>query len=287
MRIALVAITLAAACLPTGDGYQCATGIQCDRGPDGACEANGFCSYSDDDCSNGRRYGSTAGSLSGRCVTPGAPPDSYFVGGTITGLTSSGLVLRANDTDDLPITADGAFTFATPLPNGEMYAVTVSTQPSGQTCRVVNGSGAIADAEVTNIIVTCDSCPGQYTPYGGSSYRFVTTPTDWLAAERACEADGPGAHLVVPDAVSETMTIDAISSASRTWVGDSARKTSGTWLWVTGGAGLSLGNDATNRCARYFDGTGGGTAALEGQDCAGTAAYLCECDTMPVAPASY
>lgn len=41
-------------------------------GNDGECEANGFCSFPDEGCESGRRYGDLAGAgLQGQCVAPG------------------------------------------------------------------------------------------------------------------------------------------------------------------------------------------------------------------------
>jgi hypothetical protein len=83
---------------------------------------------------------------------------SFTVGGNVTGLaTGQSLVLQDNGGDNLTVSATGPFTFATPLADGAAYAVTVSTQPSGATCSVANGSGNIASANVTNVAVTCAS----------------------------------------------------------------------------------------------------------------------------------
>jgi hypothetical protein len=83
---------------------------------------------------------------------------SFTVGGNVTGLTGSGLVLSLNaGAQTLPVSVSGAFTFPTALPNGSNYAVTVGTQPSGQSCSVANGSGQLNGANVTNISVTCSS----------------------------------------------------------------------------------------------------------------------------------
>jgi hypothetical protein len=86
------------------------------------------------------------------CVT-----NTYSVGGTVSGLSGTGLVLQNNDGDDLVIGADGDFTFATELADGSPYSVTVLTQPTGpnQTCSVTNGSGTLAGANVTDVVVTC------------------------------------------------------------------------------------------------------------------------------------
>ena len=78
---------------------------------------------------------------------------AYTIGGTLTGLGGGkALVLTNNGTDDLSLSANGAFAFAT---KASAYKVVVKTQPVGQTCAVANGSGVIAGANVTNVEVTC------------------------------------------------------------------------------------------------------------------------------------
>jgi hypothetical protein len=77
----------------------------------------------------------------GGSSTP-APASTYTVGGSITGLTSGTLILINNGGDALTVNANSStFTFATALATGASYAVTVSTQPSGLTCTISNGSG--------------------------------------------------------------------------------------------------------------------------------------------------
>jgi hypothetical protein len=81
---------------------------------------------------------------------------SYKIGGTVSGVTGTGLVLQDNNGDDLSITTNGAFTFATQVATGGHYAVTVKTQPSSpaQTCVVSSGAGT-ATADVTTVVVNC------------------------------------------------------------------------------------------------------------------------------------
>ena len=81
----------------------------------------------------------------------------YSVGGTVTGLSGSGLVLEDSDGSTLAVSANGIFTFATGIKNGLTYTVSVNTQPTNpaQTCSVYNGSGTIATAAVTHVIVNC------------------------------------------------------------------------------------------------------------------------------------
>ena len=85
------------------------------------------------------------------------PPDPVTIGGTVSDLVGSGLVLQNNDSDDLPITANGEFDFDTPLTPGNSYNVTVATQPANpeQICIVQNGSGPVPAEAVTDVAVTC------------------------------------------------------------------------------------------------------------------------------------
>jgi len=81
-------------------------------------------------------------------------PVFYTVGGSVTGLTGTGLVLQNNGGDNLAVTSNGTITFATSVGAGSPYNVTVFTQPTGQTCIVTNGSGT-ANADVTNVALSC------------------------------------------------------------------------------------------------------------------------------------
>jgi hypothetical protein len=97
----------------------------------------------------------------------GGTGQTFSVGGTVSGLTGAGLIVTNNGSDDHSITANGAFTFGTQLGTGTSYTVAVKTHPTGQTCSVANGSGTIANAQVTNVQITC----------GGSSSSLTGTWT--------------------------------------------------------------------------------------------------------------
>jgi 6-phosphogluconolactonase (cycloisomerase 2 family) len=86
------------------------------------------------------------------CIT-----NRYSVSGTVAGLAGSGLVLRDNGGDNLTVSGNAGFTFATALASGATYSVAVATQPTNpaQTCRVVNGSGIVGAGNVTGISVAC------------------------------------------------------------------------------------------------------------------------------------
>jgi sugar lactone lactonase YvrE len=86
--------------------------------------------------------------------------NTYYIGGSISGLASGQQVTLLNNTGDaLTVTADGTFAFATPVAHGASYNVTVSTQPTGQTCSVANNSGAGAGvmADVSSVLITCST----------------------------------------------------------------------------------------------------------------------------------
>lgn len=82
------------------------------------------------------------------------PTVTYTVGGTVSGLTGTGLVLQNNGGDNLAVAANGAISFATLVGGGAPYAVSVLTQPVGQSCSVANGAGT-ANANVANVAVSC------------------------------------------------------------------------------------------------------------------------------------
>ena len=80
--------------------------------------------------------------------------NTYNVGGSLSGLTGS-MVLQDNLGDNLTVSTNGVFTFATKVANGSPYSVTVFTQPTGKNCSVASGTGTIALANVSNVTITC------------------------------------------------------------------------------------------------------------------------------------
>jgi sugar lactone lactonase YvrE len=81
--------------------------------------------------------------------------DLFTVGGTISGLTSSGLVLQVDGQPLAVAAGQASFTGAGALVHGSAYAVAIGQQPVGQTCSVSRGTGTIAAANVDDVGVTC------------------------------------------------------------------------------------------------------------------------------------
>ena len=117
---------------------------------------------------------------------------TYTVGGTVSGLQGSGLVLQDNGGDDLKVSGTGTvnFAFATALLGGASYAVTIKTQPSSptQTCMVSNGTGSIIGS-VNNVEVSCSQ---PKFPVGGTVVGLVVGSGDTLELQ-----DNAGDNLFV------------------------------------------------------------------------------------------
>jgi plastocyanin len=90
------------------------------------------------------------------CVT-----STFTVGGTVSGLVGAGLVLLNNGGNNLAVTADGVFTFSSPLASGAAYAVTVLSTlvDPQQTCTVSNGTGIVSSANISGVAVACAAAP--------------------------------------------------------------------------------------------------------------------------------
>lgn len=82
-------------------------------------------------------------------------PDRYRIGGSVSGLAASGLVLRLNGWAELAITPPASgFEFPGTLPWGASYEVAIAAQPEGGLCVITNGSGTVA-GDVEDIAVAC------------------------------------------------------------------------------------------------------------------------------------
>jgi uncharacterized repeat protein (TIGR03803 family) len=81
----------------------------------------------------------------------------YDLAVSVSGLSSGALVLRDKNAGNLRLTVNTPYaTFPHQLSGGGTYAVTVLTQPPGQTCTVDNGSGMIRSSE-QKVSVSCTS----------------------------------------------------------------------------------------------------------------------------------
>jgi uncharacterized repeat protein (TIGR03803 family) len=116
--------------------------------------------------SPGTSSSSTSGSSSGSSTSSSStssstsssgatPPQTYTLSGSVSGLSSSGLVLSVNSTGVPVASGASTVTLASGLTSGTAFSVSVQTQPTGETCSVAGGMGTIASANYANVVVTC------------------------------------------------------------------------------------------------------------------------------------
>ena len=111
-------------------------------------------------------FNDTAGRLADINISFVCYVNSYLLKGKVNGLTADGLVLANGSTGGAGTIAKPAAGVTTPIDfdlsyvtYGTTYGVTVITQPTGQVCSVVNGTGTMPDAEVNNIAINCVAAP--------------------------------------------------------------------------------------------------------------------------------
>ena len=118
------------------------------------------------------------GSASVANISISCTTNSFTIGGTVSALLGTGLVLQNNGGNNLPIGGNGSFTFSTPILSGATYAVTVLTQPTApaQNCTVTNGSGTVGAANVTNVGVLCGfTISGLSDPLAAQQWHLKNT----------------------------------------------------------------------------------------------------------------
>ena len=89
----------------------------------------------------------------------------FSIGGYFIGLNSGQTLVLSNNANDtfnivggyisMLLIPGSDFLFGSPVPYNGNYAVTIKSQPVGQTCKVDNGTGFNLKNNVTNIVVTC------------------------------------------------------------------------------------------------------------------------------------
>jgi hypothetical protein len=82
--------------------------------------------------------------------------DQCTVSGFVSGLGAGKQVtLLNNGGNSLTVSAIGTFAFSQSVQTGGSYSVTISRQPAGQICSVINDRGSNVVAPVTTVFLTC------------------------------------------------------------------------------------------------------------------------------------
>ena len=164
----------------------------------------------------------------------GGSTATYTIGGTISGLSASGLVL-ANGADTVSPAANAtSFVFPTALASGASYSVTVKTQPSGLTCSVTNGSGTVGSSDVTNVQVAC-TASAVYTI--GGTISGLTQGGLMLAN---------GADTVSPAANATSFVFPTALASGASYSVTVKTQPSGLTCSVTNGSGTVGSSNVTN-----------------------------------------
>lgn len=140
--------------------------------------------------------GCGGGSSTGTTTTgPIAGTSTYTLGGTITGLSATGLTLTDGSQAVSPPADATTFTFPTALASGTAYAVTASAQPTGLTCTVTNGTGTLASANVTSVQIACAANNLSGTAATGAPMSGATvTLIDSKGAQATAKSDSNGTY---------------------------------------------------------------------------------------------
>ncbi|MBU2513206.1 right-handed parallel beta-helix repeat-containing protein [bacterium] len=122
----------------------------------------------------------------------------YSIGGTISGLSGSGLILQNNGGEELTVESGAtSFTFSATVLDAVTYSVTVKTHAAGQGCSVTNNSGKVSGANATDIAINCSTIlvSPLYSNNGSDWMDYVKNDgsSSISATDTACGAgDGPG-----------------------------------------------------------------------------------------------
>jgi hypothetical protein len=219
--------------LATGAKYQVSVATQ----PTGLT-----CTVTGGDNGTGGGAVATANITSIAVVCAPSTVPTYTIGGSISGLTSGGLVLLDDGGDNFTAAASAnSFIFATALASGAKYQVSVATQPTGLTCTVTGGDngtggGAVATANITNIKVACAPTVVPTYSIGGSIAG--------LTAGGLVLQDNGGDNFTAAASANSFIFATALASGAKYQVSVATQPT-GLICTVTGGD----------------NGTGGGTVA--------------------------
>lgn len=210
-------------------------------------------------CSNGRGSVSSDGAVEQPPTQPANPPDTYTIGGEVSGLLGSGLVLQLNGAGDTSVVRNGSFLFPDGLASGASYAVAVATQPSNptQTCTVSNGAGVVGAEDVVNVAVVCStesfSVGGTVSGLEGRGLVLELNGADTLpiASNGAFTfpnalASGSAYEIIVsvqPDAPSQTCTVANASGVVGSGAASSASVTCATDTFAVSGTVVGLEGD--------------------------------------------
>lgn len=202
-------------------------------------------------------------------TAPIAPPAStYTLGGSVSGLIGgTSVVLQNSGGNNTTISANGNFQFSTRLGGYTPYAVTVLTQPTGQTCAVSFANGTVTEADVANVQVACtpqtytvsgtvsglasgarvtlQNNGGNSTPVGTNGSFMFATPVPFNSAYSVTVLTQPAGQTCGVSAGSGTINVSNVTDVQVTCT-TNRYMISGTVSGLTNGAQVTLQDNGGN-----------------------------------------
>ena len=191
-------------------------------------------SYKDTTVSAGTAYSyrvratDSAGNLGSYTPTASATtpaPITYSVGGSVSGLSGT-VVLQDNGGDDLSVSANGSFTFATKLVDAAAYSVTVETNPFGSDAAA--SRTAPAPWPVANVTGVAVACATSSTPTDDFNRADGGLGANWSAVS-------DGALSISSQAVLGTSATAGDIRVGETYAGDQSSQVEVTSTQLSGG----------------------------------------------------
>ncbi|MDQ6990495.1 MAG: Ig-like domain-containing protein [Mariprofundaceae bacterium] len=182
------------------------------------------------------------------------PAATFNVGGALVGLAANAtIVLQNNAKDNLSLTANGGFTFATKLKAGVPYAITILTQPAGKICTVSNGNGTMSAVAMANVTVICAPAKRQAGGIVGiplTLQKVVSTLAGGAGITGSTNAIGTASRFNKAYGI----TTDGTSLFITDTVNQLIRKViiaTGTTTTIAGSTGIKGRADGTGTAARF------------------------------------
>lgn len=190
--LSLVALSWPTACT-VAESFVCSADGQCvTEAAAGRCEPEGVCSFPDDACPSGHRYGELAGALSGTCVGEGEE-GSTSEPGTTSATTSAG-----------PTTLDGA------------DATSTSTTTSTSTSTATSTSSTTEPAEETGLPPDPPTSTSTTGDDPNAPYGPCLGDDDCPVAGSICIPTPLGNTVCAPPCDEQMCTYEGMSGASVT-----------------------------------------------------------------------
>lgn len=151
----------------------------------------------------------------------------FTIGGTVSvsgAAFTDWLWLDLNGVAQWSMAGSGSFVFPTAHTSGYDYTVTVKTSPPGKSCEVTSGTGTVASANVTDIVVVCQDSAVNAAPVAnaGMDQSVTTGSVVTLDGTGSSGADPLTYTWTLSSPAGSAATLDDATSATPSFTADEA-----------------------------------------------------------------